>query len=51
MRTNRAVIGGIVHNIFNSQTAVGYFYNSRTNRVESYAQLAMLPVLQYTLRF
>nr|MBP6699514.1 hypothetical protein [Flavobacteriales bacterium] len=40
-----------VQNVLNAQTAVGYFYNNRTQRIESYPQLAMLPVLQYTLRF
>ena len=40
-----------VQNVLNSQTAVGYFFNNRTQRIESYPQLSLLPVLQYTLRF
>jgi hypothetical protein len=40
-----------VQNVLNAQTPVYRYYNSRTQRVESINQLAMLPVLQYTLRF
>ncbi|MEO8588023.1 MAG: TonB-dependent receptor [Flavobacteriales bacterium] len=40
-----------VQNIFNAQTPVGYYFDSRTSTLKSYNQLSMLPVLQYTLRF
>jgi hypothetical protein len=40
-----------VQNVLNAQTPVYRYYNSRTERIESIDQLAMLPVLQYTLRF
>lgn len=40
-----------VQNVLNAQTPVGYYFDARTNTVKSWNQLAMLPVLQYTLRF
>lgn len=40
-----------VQNILNAQTPVYEYYNNRTQRIETIDQLAMLPVLQYTLRF
>jgi hypothetical protein len=40
-----------VQNVLNAQTPVYRYYNSRTERIETINQLAMLPVLQYTLRF
>lgn len=40
-----------VQNVLNTQTPVYPYYSSRTNRIETVNQLAILPVLQYTLRF
>lgn len=40
-----------VQNVLNSQAPVYHFYNSRRDRLDSVNQLAILPVLQYTLRF
>jgi len=40
-----------VQNVLNTQTPVGYFYDDRTETINSYAQLSILPVVQYTLRF
>ncbi|MFZ1688795.1 MAG: TonB-dependent receptor [Flavobacteriales bacterium] len=40
-----------VQNVLNAKTTVGYFYDERAEAVKSYAQLSILPVLQYTLRF
>lgn len=40
-----------VQNVLNAQTPVGYFYDDRTGTIKSYAQLSILPVVQYTLRF
>ncbi|MCW5898390.1 MAG: TonB-dependent receptor [Flavobacteriales bacterium] len=40
-----------VQNVLNAQTPVYEYYNNRTQRIETINQLAMLPVLQYTLRF
>ncbi|MBK8500297.1 MAG: TonB-dependent receptor [Flavobacteriales bacterium] len=40
-----------VQNVLNAQTPVGYYFDSRSQSIKSYDQLAMLPVLQYTLRF
>jgi hypothetical protein len=40
-----------VQNVLNTQTAVYFYYNNRTQQIETINQLAMLPVLQYTLRF
>ncbi|MBX2974227.1 MAG: TonB-dependent receptor, partial [Flavobacteriales bacterium] len=40
-----------VQNVLNADTPVAYTYNSRTQRIEALPQLAMLPVMQYTLRF
>jgi hypothetical protein len=40
-----------VQNVANAQTVVYEYYNNRTQRIEPVNQLAMLPVLQYTLRF
>lgn len=40
-----------VQNVANAQTVVYEYYNNRTQRIETVNQLAMLPVLQYTLRF
>lgn len=40
-----------VQNVLNAQTPVYFYYNNRTQRIETVNQLAMLPVLQYTLRF
>ncbi|MEO8067420.1 MAG: TonB-dependent receptor [Flavobacteriales bacterium] len=40
-----------VQNVMNAQTPVGYFYEDRTGTIKSYAQLSILPVVQYTLRF
>ena len=40
-----------VQNVLNAQTPVGYFYDDRTETIKSYAQLSILPVVQYTLRF
>lgn len=40
-----------VQNVLGGSTPVLYYYNNRTQRIESIDQLAMLPVIQYTLRF
>lgn len=40
-----------VQNVLNAATPVYYFYDSRTSTIKSVPQLAMLPVMQYTLRF
>lgn len=40
-----------VQNALNTQTPVYYYYNGRRDRLESVNQLAILPVMQYTLRF
>ena len=40
-----------VQNVLNSQTAVYHYFDSRTGTIKDVPQLAMLPVLQYTLRF
>ena len=40
-----------VQNVLNAQTPVYFYYNNRTQKIESVNQLAMLPVVQYTLRF
>jgi len=40
-----------VQNVLNARTAVGYYFDPRTGTVKSWDQLALLPVLQYTLRF
>lgn len=40
-----------VQNVLNAATPVYYFYDRRTNTIKSVPQLAMLPVVQYTLRF
>lgn len=40
-----------VQNVLNSATPVYYDFDRRTGRITSVDQLALLPVLQYTLRF
>ncbi|HRD52950.1 MAG TPA: hypothetical protein PKY96_09930, partial [Flavobacteriales bacterium] len=40
-----------VQNVLNSQTPVYHYYNSRLDRIDSVNQLAILPVMGYTLRF
>ncbi|MBL7940894.1 MAG: TonB-dependent receptor [Flavobacteriales bacterium] len=40
-----------VQNVLNSNTAVYTYYDRRTNTIKEVPQLALLPVLQYTLRF
>lgn len=40
-----------VQNVLGGSTPVLYYYNNRTQRIESIDQLAILPVIQYTLRF
>ena len=40
-----------VQNVLGSQTPVYWYYNSRRDRLDSVNQLAILPVLGYTLRF
>ncbi|MEZ4740834.1 MAG: hypothetical protein R2818_16090, partial [Flavobacteriales bacterium] len=40
-----------VQNVLNAQTPVYFYFDSRTNTIKDVPQLAMLPVLQYTLRF
>lgn len=40
-----------VQNVLNSQTPVYRYYNARLDRIDSVNQLAILPVLGYTLRF
>ncbi len=40
-----------VQNVANAQTVVYEYYNNRTQKIETIDQLAMLPVLQYTMRF
>lgn len=40
-----------VQNVLNSQTPVVEYFDRRTGTIKTVDQLAMLPVLQYTLRF
>lgn len=40
-----------VQNVLNSSTAVYHHYNDRTRSIDPVPQLALLPVIQYTLRF
>ena len=40
-----------VQNVLNASTPVYYWFNARTGTIETIDQLAILPVLQYTLRF
>ncbi len=40
-----------VQNVLNARTAVYHYYDDRTQTIKAVPQLAMLPVLQYTLRF
>lgn len=40
-----------VQNVLNSSTAVYHYYDNRTKAIGTVPQLALLPVLQYTLRF
>ncbi|MBX2978827.1 MAG: TonB-dependent receptor [Flavobacteriales bacterium] len=40
-----------VQNVLNANTPVYFYFNARTQRIETVDQLAILPVLQYTLRF
>lgn len=40
-----------VQNVLNAQTTVYEYFNTRTTKIEPVPQLALLPVLQYTLRF
>lgn len=40
-----------VQNVLNAATPVAYYYDSRTNSIQNVPQLALLPVMQYTLRF
>ncbi len=40
-----------VQNVLNGSTLVQRYYNATTQRLEGASQLALLPVLQYTLRF
>ena len=40
-----------IQNVLNAQTAVAHYFDSRKGTIEEVPQLALLPVLQYTLRF
>jgi hypothetical protein len=40
-----------VQNVLNADTSVMNYFNTTTERIEPVPQLAILPVLQYTLRF
>ncbi|MBP8823556.1 MAG: TonB-dependent receptor [Flavobacteriales bacterium] len=40
-----------VQNVLNADTPVYYYFDKRTNAIKDVPQLALLPVLQYTLRF
>lgn len=40
-----------VQNVLNADTPVIYYFDKRTNTIKDVPQLALLPVLQYTLRF
>lgn len=40
-----------VQNVLNAQTTVYNYYDDRSKSIKTVPQLAMLPVLQYTLRF
>jgi hypothetical protein len=40
-----------VQNVLNARTPVQYYYDARTRSIKTVDQLAILPVLQYTLRF
>ena len=38
-------------NVLNADTPVFYYYDQRTKTIKDWPQLAVLPVMQYTLRF
>ncbi len=40
-----------VQNVLNAETTVYHYYDDRSQSIKTVPQLAMLPVLQYTLRF
>ncbi len=40
-----------VQNVLNAQTPVYHYFDARTGTIKDVPQLALLPVLQYTLRF
>ena len=40
-----------VQNVLNAATPVYYYFDSRTETIQNVPQLAILPVMQYTLRF
>ncbi len=40
-----------VQNVLNAATPVAYYYDNRTDTIKTIPQLALLPVMQYTLRF
>ena len=40
-----------IQNMLNNQATIDYYFNSTTNKIESIEQLALLPVISYTLNF
>ena len=40
-----------IQNATNSNAQIGQFYNSNDNKVESFQQMPLLPVLMYTVHF
>lgn len=40
-----------IQNMLNNQATIDYYFNSTTNKIESIKQLALLPVISYTLNF
>jgi hypothetical protein len=40
-----------IQNMLNNQATIDYYFNSTTNKIESIKQLALLPVVSYTLNF
>lgn len=40
-----------IQNMLNNQATIDYYFNSTTNKIEPIKQLALLPVISYTLNF
>lgn len=40
-----------IQNMLNNQATIDYYYNDTTKKIESIKQLALLPVISYTLNF
>src|SRR5690606_11245832 len=40
-----------VQNVTNNAAKLGYYYDENTNKIESFDQLPLLPVISYTIQF